>query len=465
MKSTCLKITSIASRITTGLSLMSIMLVSPPAVAQTDRHEALLLHAARVFDGHNMRTNTSIQVVNGKVTQIGPRGSFTSGDAKVIDLGDATILPGFIELHAHLSFQRVPADTVLKHGITTIRDVGGPVHKPYGGNGALRVLTSGPIITAPGGYPIPLTGEKNIATPVSTEKEARETVRHLIDAGAVVIKIALEPGGEPGAPWSGGHVHGHHHDAPAAAHGHAYHSLPNHEPPSHEPTSDKPAKHAHSFHPHPNTGFNTAWPLLPESIVKAIVDEAHANKRKVTAHVAEAKGAEIAINAGVDEWAHVPCDIIPELLLKKAVSQGVKIVTTLDTLSKCPGVAHNARGWREQGGELLYGAEIAHPDIPRGIDAQELMFMMQMGNMETLEVLRAATSKAGEHLGLPLLGTLQPGAPADLIAVRNDPTHNLKNLEYPDLVISGGEIVLNNFPAIFRPRAAAGDRYRANFAR
>jgi hypothetical protein len=36
------------------------------------------------------------------------------------------------------------------------------------------------------------------------------------------------------------------------------------------------------------------------------------------------------------------------------------------------------------------------------------MFMMQMGNMETLEVLRAATSKAGEHLGLPLLGTLQP---------------------------------------------------------
>ena len=77
--------------------------------------------------------------------------------------------------------------------------------------------------------------------------------------------------------------------------------------------------------------------------------------------------------------------------------------------------------------------------------------MMQMGNMETLEVLRAATSKAGEHLGLPLLGTLQPGAPADLIAVKGDPTHNLKNLEYPDLVISGGEIVLNNFPAISQP--------------
>ncbi|MBN9132871.1 MAG: amidohydrolase family protein [Nitrosospira multiformis] len=461
MKNTCLKITSLASRITAGLSLMSIMLASPPAVAQTGKHEALLLHAARVFDGHRMRTNTSIQIMNGKVAQIGPRGSFAPGNAKVVDLGDATILPGFIELHAHLSFQRVPADTVLKHGITTIRDVGGPVHKPYGGNGALRVLTSGPIITAPGGYPIPLTGEKNIAIPVSTEKEARETVRNLIDAGAVVIKIALEPGGEPGAPWSGGHVHGHHHDNHVAAHGHAHQEPPNHEPSSHEPRGDKPAKPAHSSHPHPNTpdtGSNPAWPLLPESIVKAIVNEAHANKRRVTAHIAETKGAEIAINAGVDEWAHIPCDIISEPLLKKAVSQGVKIVTTLDTLSKCPGVAHNARVWREKGGELLYGAEIAHPDVPRGIDAQELMFMMQMGNMETLEVLRAATSKAGEHLGLPLLGTLQAGAPADLIAVRGDPTHNLKNLEYPNLVISGGEIVLNDFPIISQPRATAGDR-------
>lgn len=452
MKSVCLKITSLASRITIGISLMSVMLTAPLAVAQTGKHDALLLHAARVFDGHKMRTNTSVLVVNGNVMQIGPRGSFAPDNAKVIDLGDATILPGFIELHAHLSFQHVPADTVLKHGITTIRDVGGPVHKPYGGNGTLRMLTSGPIITAPGGYPIPLTGEKNIATPVSTEKEARETVRNLIDAGAVVIKIALEPGGEPGAPWSGDHAHGHHHNH-AAAGNHAHHAQPNHEPPNHEP-----ANHAHSSHPHPNTGLSTAWPLLPERVVKAIVDEAHANKRKVTAHIAEVKGAEIAINAGVDEWAHVPCDIIPEPLLKKAVSQGVRIVTTLDTLSKCPGVAHNARIWREQGGELLYGAEIAHPDVPRGIDAQELMYMMQMGNMETLEVLRAATSKAGEHLGLPLLGTLLPGAPADMIAIKGDPTHNLKNLEYPDLVISGGEIVWNNFPAVFQPRAAAGDR-------
>ncbi|PKO58381.1 MAG: amidohydrolase, partial [Betaproteobacteria bacterium HGW-Betaproteobacteria-18] len=346
-------------------------------------------------------------------------------NAKVIDLGDATILPGFIELHAHLTFQHVPADTVLKHGITTIRDVGGPVHKPYGGDGSLRVLTSGPIITAPNGYPIPMLGDTNIAMAVSTEKEARATVRDLIDRGAVVIKVALEPGGEAGAPWSSSHGHGHgpgHQDQPAAEHAH---------------TNHKPVYNAsHS---------KQAWPLLPENIVKAIVDEAHKNNHQVTAHLAEARGAQIAINAGVDEWAHMPCDIIPESLLKKAVAQNVKIVTTLDTLAKCSGVAHNASTWTALGGELLYGAEVAHPDIPWGIDAQELIYMMQMAKLGVMDVLRAATSKAGRHLNLPLLGTLQRDAPADIIAVKGDPTHSLKILEYPDLVISGGKIVVNNF--------------------
>lgn len=423
-----------------ALLLILIALLSPRAFADETRERAILLHAARVFDGHDMRTNLSILVIDGRVAQVGPRGTFASEkNARVIDLGDATVLPGFIELHAHLTYQKVPADTVLKHGITTIRDVGGPVHQPYGGNGTLRVLTSGPIITAPGGYPIPLIGEKNIATTVSTEKEARETVRSLISAGAVVIKIALEPGGEPGAPWSSNHGHGHHHSGD-----HTHPQEQAHH--GHEAVSHPPVHHAQTIHGHSAVNADTkqVWPLLSEKIVKAVVDEAHINKRRVTAHIAETRGAQIAINAGVDEWAHVPCDVIPESLLRRAVAQKVKIVTTLDTLSKCSGVAQNARMWSELGGELLYGAEIAHPDVPRGINAQELIYMMQFGKMGMMDVLRAATSKAGEYLGLPLLGTLQQGAPADIIVVKGDPTQNLKNLEYPDLVISGGKIVVNN---------------------
>jgi len=399
------------------IAVTTAFLSAAPALAQEPVSSSLLLHAARVFDGNEMRSGLSVLVKNGRIAEIKPRASFKADSTvKIIDLGDATLLPGFIELHAHLSYQKVPADTVLKHGITTIRDLGGPVHQPYGGEGSLRVLTSGPIITAPHGYPIVNLGAANIAIAVAGEEEARETVRHLIDQGAVVIKIALEPGGETGAPWSSHHGHAHHNSAHA------------------DPHPAQVASHSPA-----------AWPMLPEATVKAIVDEAHRHQRKVSAHVAETAGVRIALNAGVDEWAHMPCDLIPEPLLKQAKAQNVTIVGTLDTLSKCAGIARNAAIWAELGGELLYGAEIAHPDIPWGIDAQELMHLMHMAKMELPDALRAATAKAGQHLGVPLLGTIQPGAPADLIAIQGNPAQHLKRLEYPGLVISGGRIIVNDF--------------------
>lgn len=387
--------------------------VASQAPMQKPDTNAILVHAERVFDGNDFKTNTSVLIENGKIARIDSRESFRHITAKEIDLGDATLLPGFIELHAHIGYHHIPGDTVLKHGITTVRDVGGPVHPPYGGDGSLRVLTSGPIITAPGGYPIPSLGETDIAIPVATAEDARKTVRNLVENGAAVIKVALEPGGEAGAPWNSEHGHGH------------------------------PSAHHESGHQKP--GLHRQWPLLPERTVQAIVEEAHRLGRKVTAHIGESEGAELAINAHIDEWAHVPCAVIPETLLKKAVAQQVKIVTTIDTLSKCPGVVRNVQTLAGLGAEFLYGAEIAHPDIPWGIDAQELIYMMSVARMQPLDALRAATSKAGRQLNIPLLGTLQAGAPADIIAVKGNPIETLKILEYPDLVMSGGKIAVNNF--------------------
>jgi hypothetical protein len=274
-------------------------------------------------------------------------------------------------------------------------------------------MTSGPIITAINGYPIPSLGQSDIAVPVSTEQQARETVRKLVDGGAVVIKVALEPGGEAGAPWSSGH-----------AHNHGQHQVQAHGEQQHEPS---------------------AWPMLPEKVVKAIVEEAHKLGRKVSTHIAEEKGAQIALNAGIDEWAHTPCEELPDTQIKQAVTQKVRIVSTIDTLSKCSGIASNIKRLSALGAEFLYGAEIAHPDIPWGIDAQELMYLVHIAGMQPLDVLRTATSKAGQYLDIPLLGTMLPGAPADLMAVKGDPTQALKLLEYPDLVISGGNIIVNRF--------------------
>lgn len=64
---------------------------------------------------------------------------------------------------------------------------------------------------------------------------------------------------------------------------------------------------------------------------------------------------------------------------------------------------------------------------------------------DVLNVFKAATSGAGENLGIDKLGTLTPDAPADLIAVKGNPFERFKLLEYPDLVVSGGRIVVNNF--------------------
>lgn len=409
------------------IGLIALLCVPLSGFAEDKANPPLLIHAARVFDGVRFRTATSVLVADGQITRIDARESFTDLEAEILDLGDTTLLPGFIELHAHLLYHGIPAATVLAHGVTTVRDVGGPLQKPQGGDGALRLLTAGPILTAPGGYPIPLMGEENLAVAVASEAEARAAVRRLIEGGAAVVKVALEPGGEHGAPWSAGHSH-----VPVRA------SLLAPAPMGAEPASpllqtEEPV-HLHNH-----------WPLLPEKVVKAIVDEAHRHGHKVTAHLAEAEGVKRALQAGVDEWAHMPCAPIPHRLLQQAVAQGVVIVGTLDTLSRCAGIAENTRAWATLGGELLYGAEIAHPDIPWGIDAQELNFMLGLAGMEVADVLRAATSGAGKQLNVPLLGTLQTGAPADLIAVRGDVAASLKSLEYPDLVISGGKIMLDRF--------------------
>ncbi|MGH3205185.1 MAG: amidohydrolase family protein [Streptosporangiaceae bacterium] len=103
-------------------------------------------------------------------------------------------------------------------------------------------------------------------------------------------------------------------------------------------------------------------------------------------------------------------------------------------------VAANAARLGEAGVQLLYGTDLAHPDVPWGINAHELMLMAHTAyrTRPPLEVLSAATARAGEHLGLAPLGQLIDGAPADLIGVRGNPLEQFKSLEYPDPVISGG---------------------------
>lgn len=388
---------------------------APLAKAATKAPKLLLLQAARVFDGVDLHENYAVLIRDGKVASIGPSTHLRRKGAKTIDLGDATILPGFIELHGHVAYQNVPRDVVLRHGVTTVRDIGGPLLPLSGGNGQLRLLTAGPIITGPGGYPSPVFAG-DVSAAVATPEAARILVQNLVAGGANIIKIGLEPGGEVGAPWTTGHV-------------------PSTEPP---------------------------WPMPTLEVVQAVVDEAHGLGKEVTAHVGEAQGLQMAVDAGVDEIAHVPCDTIPEAprdLLREAVAKGVRFLSTVDTFSHCQGTHENLHRLVHLGAKIHYAAEIAHTEIPWGIDAEELHRLLHVNIAIdssdvfgiTLKLFRSATSEAGKVLalgpegGLDKLGTLAPGAPADIIAVPGNAFQAFKPLEYPDLVISGGKVIVNRF--------------------
>ncbi|NUS15892.1 MAG: amidohydrolase family protein [Streptomyces sp.] len=356
-------------------------------------HGEYLVVADRVFDGHRAHDRHAVAVASGRVVAVGPEKDLRGAGRRIEIAG--TVLPGFIDLHTHVRLDRTPLPTVLRHGLTTVRDTGGPLVPPSGGDGELRVLGSGPILTAPGGYPVPVFGAE-AAREVSGADAARAAVRHLAEGGAALVKVGLEPGGSPGAPWS-----------------------------AHETSAPPP------------------WPMPSVETVRAVVAEAHTCGLLVSAHLSGPAAAELALDAGVDEWAHVPCDALPDELIDRAAAADVKVLGTLDTLSRTSGVWRNASRLAEAGVRLLYGTDLAHPDVPWGIDAFELQLMLHTahGAVTPEEVLSAATARAGKHLGLAPLGTLAEGAPADLIGVRGDALARFKLLEYPDLVMSGGVVV------------------------
>ncbi len=387
-----------------------------------------LITAARVFDGINPpQANMSVLIVGDKVQQVGTYAALKGQCASQLNLGDATILPGFIESHAHVTFQNVRKDAVLEHGITTVQDTGGPLLPPQGGNGSLRLLSTGPIIQAQDGYPLNIFSADGVGgydkigvniAETATESEVKQVVTDLVNGGATAVKISLEVGGEAGAPWM-------------MAHG------------------ETPVP--------PNAGN---WPILSAQHVQWIVQQAHLLGKRVIAHVGEDVGFARAFNSGVDELAHMPCAQINSELLHEAVHSGaVTFVTTVDTLGSCAGIhanmheiAHVVEGHApEIAYPFIYGSEVAHDNVPWGINGEEMHLMLHLGSgssidfADVMNVMTAATSKAGARLGIPGLGSLVANAPADLIAVKGNPFERFKLLEYPDLVMSGGKLVVYKF--------------------
>lgn len=415
----------------------------PPGLSAGLSPATTVLKAARVFTSTSERPLVpGMVVVEGDhITQVGQNLTVPPG-AQVIDLGDSTLLPGFIDAHVHLAMEmsddwyrdfyqtalRFPAEqalyaakyarVTLEAGFTTVRDVGSHDYVALGLRNAINAgIAVGPRMQI-ANYGIGSTGGHADEAPYPPDRikpagtlqgvcngpaQCREAVRFQIKFGADVIKCMP----------SGGVL-----------------SL-----------SDP-----------------VDVPELTREEMDAIVSEAHAWHRKVAAHCHGDEAARIAIAAGVDSIEHG--SFLKDDTLRLMKEKGVYLVPTLfagfwvgekaDHFP--PAIAVKARAAAAQmqsmfqramkiGVKVAFGTDSAVE--PHGLDAREFALMVKNG-MTPAQALISATASAADLLGLAdKIGTLEPGKLADLVAVPGDPLQDIRQTEKVTFVMQGGKVFKN----------------------
>jgi imidazolonepropionase-like amidohydrolase len=415
---------------------------APPPAPTPEAPRVMALKAARMFDGRSDRTvaNAVVIIEGTRIREAGP-GLAIPPDATALDLGDATLLPGFIDSHTHLTSEssdvwladfyeglRRPvaeqtlfaagyARRTLDSGFTTVRDVGSNDSIDVGLRNAIdRGLVPGPrmivarnAIGATGGhcdqtgFPAGTFGpesgpDKGI---IHGADEARQAVRLNVKYGATVIKTCA----------SGGVL---------------------------------------------SLADDVSAPQLTDEELAAIVDEAHRLGRKAAAHSHGDLAARAAVKAGIDSIEHGSFLTDETLALMKA--KGTYLVPTLLagewTGGKAqkfpPEIAVKARAALAARSEMFKralksGVKIAFGTdagvSPHGISAREFSLLVGLG-MTPAAALRSAGPSAADLLGLgDRIGTLEKGKEADIVAVPGDPLADIRATEKVFFVMKAGRIV------------------------
>lgn len=419
-----------------GLAGLALAADAPPPAAPP-----VVLKAAHLFDGRSGRmTEPGVVVVQGeRIAAVGANAPIPAG-ARVIDLGDATLLPGFIDAHTHIAddhdddwaagiyngMLRFPAEqafhaqrnatATLDAGFTTIRVLGAgdfvdvALRNAIDGGYATgpRMVVAGHAIGSTGGhcdsapYPptrvIPSTPLEGVC---NGAEQCREATRLQMKYGADVIKICA----------SGGVL-------------------------SESDPVDVPQ-------------------LTPDEL-RAIVSEAHNWGRKVAAHAHGDTAARLAIEAGVDSIEHG--SFLTPATLQLMKQKGVYLVPTRTTLlwTKAkiagypPKIAGKARAAYEAHEAMLRNAiRIGTPIalgtdaavFPHGLNGREFGDYVDVG-MTPAAALMTSSVGAAKLLGVDRdAGTLEAGKYADVVAVRGDVLQDIRATERPVLVMKNGALV------------------------
>jgi imidazolonepropionase-like amidohydrolase len=401
------------------------------------------IRAARLFDGRSdaMVADGVVLVQANRITAAGTRLAVPAG-AEVIDLGDATMLPGFIDAHTHVTDESsddwnadavaglrrtVPEATLraaefarrtVMAGFTTVRDVGSGDYIDVGLRNAIaggfvlgpRMLVSVHALGARGGhcdntgFPYERFGpEPGIANGIATGPDQfRDAVRFQVKYGADVIKVCA----------TGGVL---------------------------------------------SLGDDVAASQITQAEMDAIVDESHRLGRRTAAHAHGAEGAKVAIRAGIDSIEHG--SFLDDEAVKLMQQRGTYLVPTLlageyaggrkATRKYPPEIAAKAvqaldgrsaafRRAVGAGVKIAFGTDSGVS--PHGRNAEEFSLLVEHGLSPAAALRTSATAAA--LLGVErITGTVETGKEADIVAVPGDVLRDVKATERVRFVMKGGKIV------------------------
>lgn len=421
------------------LVVVVLVVVGQSFAQQSSRN--VVIHAGHVLDVKTgkLLLDQTLVIEDGKVVSVEASAEAKApADALRIDLPNATILPGLIDAHTHLTSDprfgyeelgiSVPRETLigaknaritLQAGFTTVRNVGASGYSDVALRDAInagdvpgpRMLVSGPPLGITGGHcdnnllpsEYHATGDGVADGIAGVQHKVRENIKY----GSDLIKICAT-----GGVLSKG-------DDPQAS---QY--------------------------------------TLEE--MKAIVADAHRLGRKVAAHAHGAQGILWASEAGVDSIEHgsyiddagiaemkkngtylVPTLYLGDWFLENAASLHVPDFYLVKAKAVMAVARKNISHAFVSGVKVAFGTDAAV--YPHGLNAHEFAVMVKLG-LTPLQAIQAATVDAADLLGWSgRVGSLEPGAWADIVAVDGDPLKDVTTLEHVKFVMKGGEVVRNEY--------------------
>ncbi len=421
------------------LFVLLLFSVSMAAAQSAGAAKTLVIHAGRVLDVKTGKTLTgqTIVIQGDKIASVGGE-TQVPADATMIELPDATVLPGLIDAHTHITFNpnfgysRLAISTprqaligaknarvTLEAGFTTVRNVGASGYADVALRDAInagdvpgpRMLVSGPALSITGGHCdnnlLPFEYHATSDGVADGVEAVQHKTREIIKYGADVIKICA----------TGGVL---------------------------------------------SKGDNPQHSQYTIDEMKAIVTDAHRLGRKVAAHAHGAEGIRWASMAGVDSIEHG--SYIDDAAIAEMKKNGTYLVPTLylgdwflenaerigtppDLIAKgrevMPAARKNVARAFAAGVKVGFGTDAAV--YPHGMNAHEFAVMVKLG-LSPLQAIQSATINDADLLGWSdKIGTIEPGKWADIIAVDGDPLADVTALERVKFVMKGGEVVKNQY--------------------